>query len=153
MEHKIALLTHTGIQFLNGPWFSGMKTGPFGNPIFPLDAYMISCPTWSKNLGRTLIFNFPYLPTIAKNSIRNPIVTSWILVNLVSSNSCVMFLILSVLNWLSDFKSRTDWLDIKRKSIQIVWEKFHLFIHSLTNLHFHNTSMLCNLLHIGILYR
>ena len=23
--------------------------------FFPLDAYMVSCPTWSKNLGRTLI--------------------------------------------------------------------------------------------------
>ena len=23
--------------------------------LFPLDAYMVSCPTWSKNLGRTLM--------------------------------------------------------------------------------------------------
>ena len=24
--------------------------------LFPLDAYMVSCPTWSKNLGRTLVY-------------------------------------------------------------------------------------------------
>ena len=48
------ILTHTGIQYPNGPWFSGMeisssrglkkfpflKTGPFGNPIFPIDAQL-----------------------------------------------------------------------------------------------------------------
>jgi len=30
--------------------FPYLKTGPFGNPIFPLDAYMVSCPTRSKIL-------------------------------------------------------------------------------------------------------
>ena len=35
--------------------FPYLKTGPFGNPIFPLDAYMLSWPNWSKNLERTWI--------------------------------------------------------------------------------------------------
>ena len=31
------------------------ELSPFGNPIFPIDAYMVWCPTWSKNLGQSLI--------------------------------------------------------------------------------------------------
>ena len=33
-NRNIAWLTPTGIQFPNGSWFSGMKLGPFRNPIF-----------------------------------------------------------------------------------------------------------------------
>ena len=32
-----------------------------GNTVFPLDAYMVSCPTWSKNLGGTLLCMYLYL--------------------------------------------------------------------------------------------
>ena len=41
--------------------FPYLKPGPFGNPIFPIDALVVWCPTWSKNLGRSLGPNQPNL--------------------------------------------------------------------------------------------
>ena len=35
-----------------------MKTGPFGNPILPLDAFVVSCPTYTKNLEWYLTYMY-----------------------------------------------------------------------------------------------
>ena len=38
-----------------------------------LDAYMVSCPTWSKNLGRTLVYtSYDVYISIVANIIHNP---------------------------------------------------------------------------------
>ena len=70
---KIAWLTHSGIQFLNGPWFSGMKIGPFRNPIFLKQQAKLSF--WSKDwFSKKADLNQPCWNRFrVKNTISSPI--------------------------------------------------------------------------------
>ena len=49
-------LIFEGFSTLGMKKFPYLKTGPFGNPIFPIYAYVVSCAQRSKNLERYLLY-------------------------------------------------------------------------------------------------